>query len=1465
MKKKVFSKLISWILSLVMVLGVFAICYVDNLKVIAASDVVERAISWAIQTANDDSHGYSQKNRWGPDYDCSSFVISAFKSAGVNTGSASYTGDMRSQFTKHDFTWIAWSNIGNVGNLRRGDVLLKEGSHTEIYLGNNQNVGAHSDRGYPQTGDQTGTEVSVSGYYYHPWDGVLRYNGYNDFPGAEDTSYAVPVWLYAKQHDNTYDSSGNIESNRWIDAGDYCLVKNVYKNGFCFVDYPGAGGERRLAYAKASLFDIPIIDDRPKGHEMSESEAAGRTIPDGDYYIESEISQDYFIDIPGDDFNTENGKNVAMWIWDSQMPHRDGYDCFRVEYLNNGFYRIRQTGTNMCLDVNGASLYMSENIQMWENNGSTAQQWSIEQTSHGYRLRARCNAYYMDIEGGTHEKNTNIRCWEGNDSKAQSFSFIPHDLNEQPVSDGVYTIKTNTDRNCFLDVGDVPGNFYAGSNIQIWRTAANDPAEKYTIKYVGDGWYKICEKTSGLLMELADPNAGFLTASRNVQVFSDNGGKHQLWKIRKNSDGTYFIINKASGYYLDLEGANTSNGTNVSQHPYNGNSNQRWVIEPYNNTYTLSFSENNITMKKGSSKTVNINFTGDNIYTLSYQIGNTDICTAKWGDVDYSKGTTSITINAVGAGTIPVTINLQDSNDKILFSKNINVTVTGDPYSLTFSEDNITMKKGSSKTVNIKFTGENIYTTSYYIDNTGICTAEWGDIDYSKGTTSITINAVGAGTMPVTISLKDSNNNILFSKNINVTVTGDPYSLTFSEDNITMKKGSSKTVNIKFTGENIYTTSYYIDNTGICTAEWGDIDYSKGTTSITINAVGAGTMPVTISLKDSNNNILFSKNINVTVTVPTYTISYNANQGYGVPASQIKTDGTDLILSSQIPTRTGYNFIGWSTSSSATTAQYSAGGKYTANSGATLYAVWSINKYTISYNMNGGSGSIASQTKTYGTDLILSSQIPTRTGYEFIGWNTDKNATTVLYQPGAKYTANGNATLYAVWKAQSYITYYTNYGNNDVFKKVINTGIILGTKPNRTGYEFVGWSTSKDATTAQYMPGSNCSNNSNINLYAIWKKIPLINTSTISTEDVKLGSYITINASASGGTGNYTYAVWYKLTTDSSWTQAQDYKTNTSITFTPKKTGKYDVSVKVKDSSGTIVKKSFTVTIKEAALANTSKISSDSVTLGTAIKVTFASTGGTGTKKYAVWYKLATDSSWTQVQDYKTYKERPSVSFTPKKTGKYDVSVKVKDGSGAVVKKSFTVTIKEAALANTSKISSDSVTLGTAIKVTFASTGGTGTKKYAVWYKLATDSSWTQVQDYKTYKERPSVSFTPKKTGKYDVSVKVKDGSGAVVKKSFTVTIKEAALANTSKVSSTTINLGDTIKITCSATGSSGFYKYAVYYKKSSADKWSTKQDYSPNSTVTLKPASRTTYNVCVKVQDDLGNISKKNFTITVK
>ena len=157
-----------------------------------------------------------------------------------------------------------------------------------------------------------------------------------------------------------------------------------------------------------------------------------------------------------------------------------------------------------------------------------------------------------------------------------------------------------------------------------------------------------------------------------------------------------------------------------------------------------------------------------------------------------------------------------------------------------------------------------------------------------------------------------------------------------------------------------------------------------------------------------------------TFTVPAkthYTVSYNANSGSGAPSAQTKWHGETLTLSSTKPTRTGYTFLGWSTSSTATSATYAAGGSYTANAAATLYAVWRINTWTVAYSANGGTGAPASQTKTYGQTLTLSSTRPTRSGYTFLGWSTNAAGTGTAYAPSGSYTANAAATLYAVWVA----------------------------------------------------------------------------------------------------------------------------------------------------------------------------------------------------------------------------------------------------------------------------------------------------------------------------------------------------------------------------------------------------------------------------------------------------------------
>ena len=162
-----------------------------------------------------------------------------------------------------------------------------------------------------------------------------------------------------------------------------------------------------------------------------------------------------------------------------------------------------------------------------------------------------------------------------------------------------------------------------------------------------------------------------------------------------------------------------------------------------------------------------------------------------------------------------------------------------------------------------------------------------------------------------------------------------------------------------------------------------------------------------------------TKSGSITVSAKkSYSVKYNANGGSGAPSSQTKWHGTALTLSSTKPTRTGYTFKGWATSSSGSVA-YAAGASYTANASVTLYAVWQAKSYTVSYNANGGSGAPSSQTKTHGVALTLSSTKPTRTNYSFAGWATSSSSTSVVYTAGSSYTANASVTLYAVWE-QSY-------------------------------------------------------------------------------------------------------------------------------------------------------------------------------------------------------------------------------------------------------------------------------------------------------------------------------------------------------------------------------------------------------------------------------------------------------------
>ena len=154
--------------------------------------IPDKAVEWALRVADSSASGYDQENRWGPDYDCSSLVIAAYRAAGVPLR-ATYTGNMRQDFLANGFRDVtAAVDLGTGAGLQRGDVLLHPVHHTALYVGAGRMVEAAGNELGGITGgasgDQNGREIAVTVYYDFPWSCVLRYEAENsEGPGGAYT------------------------------------------------------------------------------------------------------------------------------------------------------------------------------------------------------------------------------------------------------------------------------------------------------------------------------------------------------------------------------------------------------------------------------------------------------------------------------------------------------------------------------------------------------------------------------------------------------------------------------------------------------------------------------------------------------------------------------------------------------------------------------------------------------------------------------------------------------------------------------------------------------------------------------------------------------------------------------------------------------------------------------------------------------------------------------------------------------------------------------------------------------------------------------------------------------------------------------------------------------------------------------------------------------------------------------
>ena len=170
----------------------------------------------------------------------------------------------------------------------------------------------------------------------------------------------------------------------------------------------------------------------------------------------------------------------------------------------------------------------------------------------------------------------------------------------------------------------------------------------------------------------------------------------------------------------------------------------------------------------------------------------------------------------------------------------------------------------------------------------------------------------------------------------------------------------------------------------------------------------------------------------------TYTITFNVNGGNTVSPSTATTGTNGRLSSLPAPTRSGHTFNGWFTSATGGT-EVTVNTVFTSN--ATIYARWTVITYTITYNINGGSGSTpASQSVNGGNSVTLASAV-SRTGFTFGGWNTNSSGTGINYNASSSFTPSSNITLYARWQLNATMSGNTlTTGDGKSYRTVIIGG-----------------------------------------------------------------------------------------------------------------------------------------------------------------------------------------------------------------------------------------------------------------------------------------------------------------------------------------------------------------------------------------------------------------------------------------
>ena len=238
-----------------------------------------------------------------------------------------------------------------------------------------------------------------------------------------------------------------------------------------------------------------------------------------------------------------------------------------------------------------------------------------------------------------------------------------------------------------------------------------------------------------------------------------------------------------------------------------------------------------------------------------------------------------------------------------------------------------------------------------------------------------------------------------------------------------------------------------------------------------------------------------------------YTITFNSNDGTSVAPQNVNA-GEKLTEPTPAPTREGFTFDGWYEDSTFST-KFNFDTPITDN--MTLYAKWTENKYTLTFDANGGSGTMTPVTDLTGEYTLPANEFTAPSGKQFKGWSLTTDGAIVT-----KVDMTENRTVYAIWESIPVVTYTVSFAANGGIGTMADVTGISGeyTLPANgftapAGKQFKAWSVGG----VEKAVGDKITVTANTTVTAVWEPIP-VTTYNLTTQ--VNGGHGTISAGENG-------------------------------------------------------------------------------------------------------------------------------------------------------------------------------------------------------------------------------------------------------------------------------------------------------------------------------------------------------------